>query len=94
VVTGGLRLRHVARACAHSDRGGWGLTGGPLESNGFESDSNFNGFNSFQNFANFERSKKDLPWLQKFKIKYGFEGCGERNNFLDIYFYIFEVDCE
>jgi hypothetical protein len=38
--------------------------------------------------------KKDLPELEKFEIKYGFEGFNERNNFIHQNFFIFEVDCE
>jgi hypothetical protein len=39
-------------------------------------------------------SKKDLPELKKFEIKYGFEGFEERNNFLYRNIFRFEVDFE
>jgi hypothetical protein len=39
-------------------------------------------------------SKKGLPQLKKFRIKYGFEGYEERNNFLHRNFFIFEIDFE
>jgi hypothetical protein len=43
------------------------------------------------NCSNFGRSKKDLPQLGNFEIKYGFEGFDERNNFLHRNFFIFEM---
>jgi hypothetical protein len=37
-------------------------------------------------------SKNDLPELEKFEIKYGYEGFEERNNFIHRNFYRFELD--
>jgi hypothetical protein len=39
-------------------------------------------------------SKKDLPKLKKFEIKYGFEGFEERNNFLQWNIFKLEKDFE
>jgi hypothetical protein len=50
--------------------------------------------NKFQINPNFDRSKKDLPGLEKFKIKYGFEGFKEWNNFHHRNLFRFKVDCE
>jgi hypothetical protein len=44
--------------------------------------------NSFK----FYRSRKDLPKLKKFEIKYGCEGIEERNNILHRNFSRFEMD--
>jgi hypothetical protein len=38
------------------------------------------------------QSKQDLPKLQKFRIKYSFEGFEERKNILHRYFFRFEMD--
>jgi hypothetical protein len=38
--------------------------------------------NSIQIISNFDQTKKDLPKLKIFEIKYGHEGFEERNNFL------------
>jgi hypothetical protein len=38
--------------------------------------------NLFQIISNLNHSKKGLPKLEKFEIKYGFEGFKERNNFI------------
>jgi hypothetical protein len=43
--------------------------------------NDLNLFKRFQNHSNFERSRNDLLELEKFKIKYGFEGFDEKNNF-------------
>jgi hypothetical protein len=40
--------------------------------------------NNYQINSNLFRSKLDLSNLKKIEIKYGFEGFGERNNFLYI----------
>jgi hypothetical protein len=40
------------------------------------------------------RSKKDLPELENFEIKYGCEGFAERNNFLQRNFYNIKMDFE
>jgi hypothetical protein len=61
----------------------WGLS----HSNGgyvkilirIQTDSNY-----IQILSNFDRSKKNLPELKKFEIKYGCEGFEERKNFLQI----------
>jgi hypothetical protein len=50
--------------------------------------------NSIQIIPNFDWPKKDLPGLKQFEIKYGFEGCEERNNFLYRNFFIFEMGFE
>jgi hypothetical protein len=42
----------------------------------------------------FIRSKKDLPELGKFEIKYGFEGFDERNNVLHRDIFNFDLDVE
>jgi hypothetical protein len=42
----------------------------------------------------FHRTKKGLPRVKKFELKYGVEGLEERNNFLHRNFFIFEVDFE
>jgi hypothetical protein len=39
-------------------------------------------------------SKKDLPELETFEIKYGCKGFTERNNFLHRYFFEFKMDFE
>jgi hypothetical protein len=39
-------------------------------------------------------SKKGLPELKKFKIKYGFDGFAERNNFLYMNFFRLEMGFE
>jgi hypothetical protein len=58
-----------------------GLTGG---SRGLLSKSKFNSKDFKLNSAcsNLIQSKQDLPWLEKFEIKYGCEGFDVRNNFL------------
>jgi hypothetical protein len=38
--------------------------------------------------------KLDHTGIKKFEIKYGFEGFGERNNFLHMNFSRFEMDFE
>jgi hypothetical protein len=48
--------------------------------------------NDFKNCSNFDQSKKEIPDLQKFGIKYGFEEFRGRNNFLHINFFRFEMD--
>jgi hypothetical protein len=53
-----------------------------------------NDFNLIQTHSNFTRSKQDLPELDKFEIKYGFEGFVERKNFPYRNFFIFEMDFE
>jgi hypothetical protein len=42
--------------------------------------------------SKFDRSKKDLPKLKKFEIKYGYEGFEEGNNFLHRNFFRFETN--
>jgi hypothetical protein len=49
--------------------------------------------NSIQIIPNFDRSKKDLPELEKFEIKYGCEGFEEGNNFLHRNFFRFDMNC-
>jgi hypothetical protein len=44
--------------------------------------------------SNLFQSKQDLPELEKFEIKYSFEGFDERNNFTYRNFRRFEVDFE
>jgi hypothetical protein len=46
----------------------------------------FKKFELFQKNSNFDQSKFDLPALQKFGIKYGFEELEEMNNFLHTIF--------
>jgi hypothetical protein len=55
----------------------------------FDSNSNFN---QIQIHSNFDHSKKDLPELNFFKMKYGCEGFEEMNNFLHRNFFRFEID--
>jgi hypothetical protein len=80
------------------DRGIEGaLTGGvratmPGDSNRFKWDSNR--FEYFQIHSKFDRFKLGLSELKHFEIKYGYEGFGERNNFLYINFFKFEVEFE
>jgi hypothetical protein len=38
--------------------------------------------------------KKDLPYLQNFEIKYGFEGFEERKKIIHRNFLIFKMDME
>jgi hypothetical protein len=47
-----------------------------------------------QSHSNFDRSKNDLPELQKFEIKYDFKDLEKMNNFIHRNFFIFERDCE
>jgi hypothetical protein len=42
--------------------------------------------------SKFDRSKKDLPKLKKFEIKYGYEGFEEGNNFLHRNFFRLETN--
>jgi hypothetical protein len=55
---------------------------------------NLNGFKFLQKNPNFNQSKNDLTLLRKKKIKYGFEGFVEMNNFLHRNFFKFRVDFE
>jgi hypothetical protein len=55
--------------------------------NKFQTDSNH-----IQILLNFDGSKKDPPELEKFEIKYCFEGFDERNNFLHRNISRFEMD--
>jgi hypothetical protein len=48
--------------------------------------------NQFQIPSNFDRPKKDSPELEKFEIKYGYEGFEERNKLLHRNFSRFEMD--
>jgi hypothetical protein len=48
--------------------------------------------NVIQIISNFDPSKKDVPELEKFEIKYGCEFFEERINFLYRNFSIFEMD--
>jgi phosphoribulokinase len=48
--------------------------------------------NIIQIISNFDPSKKDLPELEKFEIKYGSEGIEERINFLHRIFSRFEIN--
>jgi hypothetical protein len=50
--------------------------------------------NLFQIISNLIHSKKDLPKLKKFEIKYEFEVFVERNNFLYRNFFRFEMSFE
>jgi hypothetical protein len=50
--------------------------------------------NSIQIVPMFDRPKKDIPELKKFEIKYGFELCEERNNFIHRNFFRFEIKFE
>jgi hypothetical protein len=59
---------------------------------GIQNDSNY--FKRFQNHSSFIRSKKDLPDLKKFEIKYGFEVFDEKNNFTYRNVSRFELDFE
>jgi hypothetical protein len=78
---GGGRGRSGAPISGRSGRGVVGLTGGPR---GLLSKSEFNSKDFKLNSAcsNLIQSKQDLPWLEKFEIKYGCEGFDVRNNFL------------
>jgi hypothetical protein len=49
-------------------------------------------FNPNETHWNFIQSKQDLPEIEKFEIKYGFEGFDERNNFLHMNVSRFEMD--
>jgi hypothetical protein len=56
-----------------------------------------NGLNRFKqtsNCSNFNWSKKDLPELKQFEIKYFFEDLGQVNNFLRRSFFRFRMDLE
>jgi hypothetical protein len=55
--------------------------------NKFQTDSNH-----IQIRLNFDGSKKDPPELEKFEIKYCFEGFDEKNNFLHRNLSRFEMD--
>jgi hypothetical protein len=85
-----------------SRQGIWGLTGAPfpaivpaVRSTDIQTGLNrFKQFQKFQNPSNLNQFKKDLPSLGKSEIKFGFEGIGERNNFLKGNFFRFEVDFE
>jgi hypothetical protein len=96
VVGNGATTSLNQRAATFEAREGWrgysvGLRGQTL----FEMDSNvFNIFKRFQKSFNFHLSKKDIPELKKFEIKYGFEGFDGRNNFLYRNFFRFKVDVE
>jgi hypothetical protein len=50
--------------------------------------------NIFQIISNLVRSKKGLPNLKKFDIKYSSEGFEDGNNFLHRNLFIFERDFE
>jgi hypothetical protein len=50
--------------------------------------------NSNQTISNFIQSKKDLPELEKFEIKYGFEVLDKWNNCTYRNFLRFEMDFE
>jgi hypothetical protein len=52
---------------------------------------NLNRFKQILNCSNFNQSKKNLPKLKKFEIKYGVEGFDKRNNFPYINFFKSEV---
>jgi hypothetical protein len=52
---------------------------------------NLNRFKQTLNCSNFNQSKKNLPKLKKFEIKYGVEGFDKRNNFPYINFFKSEV---
>jgi hypothetical protein len=66
-----------------------------VQSTGIQTGLNrFKQFQKFQNLSNLNQFKKDLPSLRKSEIKFGFEGFGERNNFLKGNFFRFEVDFE
>jgi hypothetical protein len=64
---------------------------GPATVPGFKTGSNQiqTDSNRFQNLLNFDRSKKNLPELQKFEIKYGFKDLEKTNNFLHRNFFRF-----
>jgi hypothetical protein len=47
-----------------------------------------------QTRSNLIWSKQDICKLDKFKVKYGFDGFDERNNFPYRNFLRFEMDCE
>jgi hypothetical protein len=60
----------------------------------FELDSNFKWIQLISKCCKIERSKRDLPWLKKFEIKYGFESSEGRNKFLHRNFFRFEMELE
>jgi hypothetical protein len=60
-----------------------------MSSKKIQTDSKPNKINS-----NYYCFKKDLPEIEKFEIKYGFEGFEEWNNFLYINFFRLEVNFE
>jgi hypothetical protein len=64
------------------------LTGGPLGLNKFDL------FQTNSTHSNLIWSKQDLPLLQKFEIKYGFEWLNEGNNFPYRNFSRFEMESE
>jgi hypothetical protein len=55
---------------------------------------NLNGIKFFQIPSKLDQSKKDIPMLRKFEIKYSFEGFKEMNKFLNRNFFRFRVDFE
>jgi hypothetical protein len=60
--------------------------------NGFELNPTVS--NTIQTRSNLILSEQGLPILQKFEIKYGFEGFDERNNFSYKNFYLLEMEFE
>jgi hypothetical protein len=58
---------------------------------GFKPFSKFERLKNVQTFPNFDRSKFNLPMLQKIGIKYSFEDLEEMDNFLHRNFFKFEM---
>jgi hypothetical protein len=91
---------HHTGACPLGQGRGKALTGGPRLQcpslnpfkpvKWFKQCLNLN----FVTHLNFDQSKKDLPILKKFEIKYGPEGFEERSNFSYRNFLRFEMDFE
>jgi hypothetical protein len=50
--------------------------------------------NKFQILPNFDRSKKNVPKLKKFEVKYGCEGFEEWNKFIHRNLFRFEMGFE
>jgi hypothetical protein len=68
----------------------WHSTG--AQSNKFDSNSNLNGFELYSNAFKFECSRKNLPWLENFDLKYGCEVFEEINYFFHWNFSKFAMD--
>jgi hypothetical protein len=86
--------RHRTRERRGSDWWAPATFPGGVGSKRFKPFQNFKRFKNVQNFPNFDRSKFDLPELQKFEIKYGFEDLEKMNNLLHRNFFRFRRNLE